>query len=425
MTTITNVTSRKRRLAQKEPEKTILIPSMAPIRQQGLVDVALEEEGYKVHFLPAENRDALEVGLRYVNNDYCHPPIDYVGQIVQALSSGDYDLGSTALLMSDPGTSCSCRGGNFMTVLKKAIADAGYSDVPVISQPFQFKDYKTEADESTFPLTFSLLKRLSLASTYGDLFEKVVYPTRPYETEPGQVDALHADWLARIESNIRNGSLKEFHANMLHIIKDFDALPRLDTVKPRIGMVGDPELVINFTSRSANIVRLLEEEDAEVVIPGMGFMSTYNILDMGHDKDEALGIDAEKFGHRYYDLCEKPLDDALRASQHFSPFCSIFDMTDAADRIAPFAHSFGNFGFMTGGKINELLKIGVNNIILFQAFNCAVNYVVGVGLVRHFKEVYPKANILSIDYDPGMSMINQINRIRLMLATAEKQLEDN
>ncbi|GAA2181372.1 hypothetical protein GCM10009785_16000 [Brooklawnia cerclae] len=400
--------------------RTVIIPSTAPVRQHGLLDVALAAEGYDVEILPADDRRALDVGTRYVNNDYCHPPIDYVGQIVEALASGRYDLRHTAIMMSDPGTACSCRGGNFMTVMRKAIVDAGFGQVPVISQPFDFKDYTTQAVPGTLPLTAGLLVRLALASTYGDLFEKVVYPTRPYEQEPGSTDRLHAQWLSRVASNIRDASFDRFRVNARAIVRDFDALPRVEVVKPRIGIVGDPQLVINFTPRSPNIVRLLEEEGAEAVVPGMGFMSTYNILDMGHGHDRALGIDAQALGHEYHDTCEKPLDDALRASEHFTPFSSIFDMVDTADELAPFAHSFGHFFFMTGGKLRELLKQGVTSIVLFQAFNCAVNYVVGAGMVKKLKLMYPAADVLSVDYDPGMSMTNQINRIRLLIAAQER-----
>jgi predicted nucleotide-binding protein (sugar kinase/HSP70/actin superfamily) len=313
----------------------------------------------------------------------------------------------------DPGADCSCRGANFFTVLEKAIIDAGFPQVPVVAQPFSFKNYATDPNESALVLTLPLMKRLLLVQTYGDLFEKVVYRTRPYETRKGLVNKLQQKWLGKIAENIRNTSFTEFRQNMYDILDEFDHLPLVETPKLKVGMVGDAELTIPFSRNTFNIATLLEEEGVEVVVPGMGFMGTYNIRDMGEHMDD--------FAEQYYQEIEKPLDDALRASKRFKGFYSIFDMADSADDIAPFANYQGTFGFMTGGKMVELLKDGINNIVLYQAFSCSINYVSGVGVNKELKRRYPKANIVNIDYDPGMSMVNQVNRIRLMITAAQKQ----
>lgn len=395
---------------------TILLPSIAPFRQNGLVNIALRASGYNAVMLPSKNLTALDKGLRFVNNEYCHPPIDYVGQIVEALESGKYDLNNTTIMILDPGTNCSCRGANFATVLRKAIYDAGYPDVPVVPMPIEFKDYETDERKSGFVLTVPLLKRLALANSYADLFEKVVYRTRPYEIKPGQIDTLHQKWIEKIKPNIENASLSDFRINMENIVKEFDNIPLLDIEKPKVGLVGDAELTINFAENgSYNIVRLLESEGVEVVVPGIGFMSTYLIGDLGDHMKE--------LSDRFYNQCEKPMDEALRASKRFRKFYSIFDMKASANQIAPFANYQGKFWFMTGGKMIELLKDNVNNIVLYQAFNCAINYVCGVGLNKEIKRQYPQANIVNIDYDPGMSMVNQVNRIKLMISNAEKDLE--
>ncbi|GAB2021486.1 2-hydroxyacyl-CoA dehydratase [Pseudolactococcus yaeyamensis] len=392
---------------------TILIPSYAPLSQNGLQDVAFRESGYHVEILPAKNFKALDIGLRYVNNEYCHPPIDYVGQLVEALQSGQYDLDNTSIFIMDPGIDCSCRGANFFTVLEKAIKDAGFGNVPVVPQPFAFKNYETDPEKSALVLTLPLMKRLLLTGAYSDLFGKVVYRTRPYEIEKGFVNRLQEKWLLKIADNIRNTSFSDFRDNMHAIIHEFDTIPLTDVKKLRVGMVGDAELTVPFSKNTFNIATLLEEEGVEVVVPGMGFFGTYNIKDMGEQMTD--------FAEQFYAEVEKPLDDALRASKRFDHFYSIFDMQDSADDVAPFANYKGTFGFMTGGKMIELLKDGIDNIVLYQAFSCSINYVSGVGINKALKHRYPKANIVNIDYDPGMSMVNQVNRIRLMISAAEKQ----
>lgn len=394
-------------------EHTILVSNYgAPIRQHGLIDVAFRAAGYNTVILPKLNTEALNLGLKYVNNDYCHPPIDYVGQIVYALNSGKYDLDKTSLMIIDPGVNCSCRGANFTTVLAKAIADAGYGDLPILDQPMSFKHYETDPTKPGVILTEELLLSLALAGSYADLFEQVVFRTRPYEVNKGEVNECYQKWLKRIEKNIVNGSFSEFRENMYAIVEEFDHIELFDIQKPKVGVVGDYGLTINFDPNSKDVVQLLENEGVEVVIPNFGFLSTYNINDMGESRAE--------LAKAYFEGCEKPMDEALRNSDRFNKFYSIFDMQEEANSMAPFSNYKNEFTFLMGGKMIELLKDGVNNIVLYQAFNCALNHVMGVGLNKGIKGRFPDANIVNIDYDPGMSMVNSINRLRLMITVAKK-----
>ncbi|MEO1768153.1 2-hydroxyacyl-CoA dehydratase [Candidatus Enterococcus ferrettii] len=400
---------------------TLLLPMLSPIHQSGLFDVALEASGYNVVCLPALDREAVNVGLKYVNNDACYPAIISIGQLVEALQSGEYDLNNVSVMMSQTGGGC--RATNYIPLLRKALADAGFGHVPVVSVSLGNKGVESNPG---FKYTLPMLKRIVVAILYGDLFERVVYRTRPYELEKGQIDALHEEWLRKVENNVRNGSLTQFNRNMKKIIKAFDTVPISDEVKPKVGVVG--EILVKYSPTANNdIVRLLEEEGAEAVVPDLvGFMnySLYNQIwkhdNMGMPKKNK---NLAEFVIKLIEIVEKPMDKALRNSERFTGIHSIYQLAEDASKILSIGNHTGEGWFLTGEMI-DLLKTGVNNIVCMQPFGCLPNHVVGKGVIKELRHQYPKSNIAAIDYDPGVSIVNQLNRIRLMMATANKMLKE-
>lgn len=416
----------------EEPEKiiftsdmakrhTLLMPMLSPIHQEGLVDLALQASGYDVVCLPAEDKEAINVGLKFVNNDACYPAIISIGQLVEALQSGKYDLNNTSVMMTQTGGGC--RATNYIPLLRKALNDAGFPQVPVVSVSMGNKGVEQNPG---FKFTLPMLKRIIVAFLYGDLFERVVYRTRPYELQKGQIDQLHEEWLKKVAKNVRNGSLTQFNRNMKKIIRDFDTVPLTDAVKPRVGVVG--EILVKYSPTANNdIVRLLEEEGAEAVVPDIiGFMnySLYNQI----WKYENLGMAKRskvlaELAIKVIEVVEKPMDKALRASQRFDGLHSIYQLADDASKILSIGNHTGEGWFLTGEMI-DLLKSDVHNIVCMQPFGCLPNHVVGKGVIKELRHQYPKANIAAIDYDPGVSLVNQLNRIRLMMATANKTLKE-
>ena len=416
----------------EEPEKivftkemrkrhTLLMPMLSPIHQEGLVDLALQASGYDVVCLPAEDKEAVNVGLKYVNNDACYPAIISIGQLVEALQSGKYDLNNTSVMMTQTGGGC--RATNYIPLLRKALNDAGFPQVPVVSVSMGNKGVEQNPG---FKFTLPMLKRIVVAFLYGDLFERVVYRTRPYELEKGQIDRLHEEWLQKVAKNVKNGSLTQFNRNMKAIIKDFDQVPLSDERKPRVGVVG--EILVKYSPTANNdIVRLLEAEGAEAVVPDIiGFMnySLYNQI----WKYENLGMAKKskvlaELAIRIIEMVEKPMDKALRASKRFEGLHSIYQLADDASQILSIGNHTGEGWFLTGEMI-DLLKTDVHNIVCMQPFGCLPNHVVGKGVIKELRHQYPKANIAAIDYDPGVSLVNQLNRIRLMMATANKTLKE-
>ncbi|GMA08967.1 2-hydroxyglutaryl-CoA dehydratase [Tetragenococcus halophilus subsp. flandriensis] len=405
----------------KEMKKrhTLLLPMLSPIHQEGLVDIALQASGYNVVCLPSQDRKAIDLGLQYVNNDACYPAIISIGQLVEALKSGKYDLNNTSVMMSQTGGGC--RATNYIPLLRKALKDAGFSYIPVVSVSMGNQGVESNPG---FKLSLPLMKRAAVAFMYGDLFERVVYRTRPYELEKGAVDCLHQTWLKKVEKNVRNGSFTQFNHNMKAIIDDFDEIPITDEIKPRVGVVG--EILVKYSQTANNdIVHLLEKEGAEAVVPDIvGFMN-YSLYNQSWKQENLGGAKKSKylveFAIKIIEKIQKPMDKALRHSNRFTGLTPIEELAESASQVLSIGNQTGEGWFLTGEMI-ELLKTEVNNIICMQPFGCLPNHVVGKSVFKELRQQYPKANITAIDYDPGVSMVNQLNRIRLMMATANKNL---
>lgn len=405
--------------AEMKSHYTLLMPMLSPIHQSGLVDIALKASGYQVVNLPVQRQHSVDEGTKYVNNDACYPAIITIGQMIEALKSGKYDLNQTAVMMSQTGGGC--RATNYIPLIRKALKDAGFPQVPVISISLG-----AQGTENTpgFKLTVPLVKRAALAFLYGDLFEKVVYRTRPYEKAPGSVDQLHDQWLQLIKTNIENGSFHEFKHNVVQIVQDFDALPLKQIQKPRVTLVG--EILVKYSPiANNNIVRLLEKEGAEVNCPEIAGFLNYSLYNQTYKHDH-LGFSLKnkilaEVAIKLINLCEKPMNNALKQSKRFTASQAIEKIAQGAEAIINLGNQTGEGWFLTGEMV-ESLQQGINNIICMQPFGCLPNHIVGKGVVKQLRSQYPKANIALIDYDPSLSTVNQLNRIRLMLATAKKNL---
>lgn len=400
---------------------TLLMPMLSPIHQEGLIDEAFRQSGYNVVLLP-EDKASINTGLKFVNNDSCYPAIISIGQLVHALESGEFDVANTSVLMTQTGGGC--RATNYIPLLRKALKDAGFSQVPVVSLSMGNKG--TEKSDG-FKLTIPLMVRVVIGALYGDLFERLVYRTRPYEITKGQVNALHAKWLAKAKHNMKSGSIFEFNRNMKQIIREFDTTPLRDIQKPRVGVVG--EILVKYSKTANNdIVSIIESEGAEAVVPDIiGFMN-YSLYNQIWKSDHlGTGKKAKYFARTFINLLEmveKPMNKALKASNRFDGIHSIDALAADTQKIISIGNHTGEGWFLTGEMI-ELLQDGVDNIVCLQPFGCLPNHIVGKGMIKELRRQYPRANIAPIDYDPSVSVVNQLNRIRLMMATAKKQLKQD
>ena len=405
----------------KEMKKnyTILCPNMSPIHFE-ILEPAFRASGYQLVVLPDKKKESLEMGLKYVNNDACYPSLIVVGQLMSALLSGKYDISKTALLISQTGGGC--RATNYIGFIRRALEKAGHPEVPVIS--VNLNGIETNPG---FKITLPLAVRGVYGAVFGDIFMRVLYATRPYEAVPGSADALHEKWKKQCIEFCSKGypSHRLFKQMCRQIIQEFDELPRTDVKKPRVGIVG--EILVKFSPVANNdLVKLLEAEGAEAVMPDLLDFMLYCFKN-GEFKTEKLGkkTSTRLIGHcgiRFIEFLRKPAREALEKSRHFLPQANIDHMAEMSDRFVSQGNQTGEGWFLTGEML-ELIESGTTNILCTQPFGCLPNHIVGKGVIKELRNQYPKANIVAIDYDPGASEVNQLNRIKLMLSTAFKNLE--
>ena len=398
---------------------TLLCPQMSPIHFD-LIEPAIRAFGYQVEVLKNDSRSAIDVGLQYVNNDACYPSLIVIGQIMDALLSGKYDLNHTAVFMTQTGGGC--RASNYIGFIRRALEKAGIPQVPVVS--VNANGMETNPG---FSITPGLLTKAMQAVVYGDIFMRVLYATRPYEKEPGSADALHETWKKRCIKSLskRSADMMEFGRNLRGIIRDFDNLPRLDIKKPKVGIVG--EILVKFSPLANNhIVELLESEGAEAVMPDLMDFLLYCFYNSNFKAEHLGGKQSSAWlcnmGISLLEYFRKTARKELEKSEHFTPPSRIRTLAEMAEKYVSLGNQTGEGWFLTGEML-ELIHSGVENIVCTQPFGCLPNHIVGKGVIKELRKDYPQANIIAVDYDPGASEVNQLNRIKLMLATAQKNLK--
>ncbi len=397
---------------------TILCPQMSPIHFD-IIEPAFRKAGYHFAVLDNDGREAVDVGLKYVNNDACYPSLIVVGQIMQALLSGKYDLSRTAVIISQTGGGC--RATNYIGFIRRALEKAGMPQIPVISINLSGLE-----SNPGFKITTDLALRALYGIVFGDLFMRCLYRMRPYEAVPGSADALHEKLRKECQEFVASAHPTYFGYRKLckKIITEFDYLEITNAKKPTVGIVG--EILVKFLPAANNyLVDLLESEGAQAVVPDLldfllycFYNQIYKAEFLGTSRKSArnarLGIWAlEKFrGYARKQLAQ---------SRHFIPPARIEELVKNASSIVSIGNQTGEGWFLTGEML-ELIESGTKNIVCAQPFGCLPNHVVGKGVIKELRRQHPGTNIVAIDYDPGASEVNQLNRIKLMLSTAHKNL---
>ena len=405
----------------KEMRKTytILCPQMSPMHFE-LLEPAFRASGYNIAVLPNDNKQAVDVGLKYVNNDACYPSLMVVGQIMEAILSGDYDTDHLAVIITQTGGGC--RASNYIGFIRRALKKAGYAHIPVISLNLSGLE-----ENPGFKLTPVLVLRGIYALVLGDIFMKCVYRMRPYEAVPGSANAMHRKWAEIAKQFLAQAypSRSGFKKLCRDIIRDFDRLEIREVKKPKVGVVG--EILVKFLPAANNyLVELLESEGAEAVVPDLLDFLMYCFYNQNF-KVSHLGMEKSKakignLGIRALEWFRAPATKAFESSRHFAPPTPIEKLAEMASGIVSLGNQTGEGWFLTGEML-ELIHSGTENIVCTQPFACLPNHVVGKGVIKELRRLYPQSNVVAIDFDPGASEVNQLNRIKLMLSTANKNLE--
>ncbi len=402
---------------------TILCPQMSPIHFDLLLP-AFRAAGYKMEIPEVSNTDIINSGLRFVNNDACYPSLIVVGQIMHAVESGKYDMSKTAILISQTGGGC--RASNYIGFIRRALEKAGYPQVPVIS----INMVGLEKNPG-FKFTPELLQRGLYGLVFGDIFMRCLYRVRPYEAVAGSANAMHEKWkkeVIRFLTQDRKFLSHRAYKNLCReIIRDFDHLPMKDIKKPRVGVVG--EILVKFHPVANNyLVDLLEQEGAEAVVPDLMDFILYSCYNANF-KTDVLGFSKKSkhmnnLGIKALEWLRSAACDEFEKSEHFDAPAHIEDLARYAEEIVSTGNQTGEGWFLTGEML-ELIHNNVPNIVCTQPFGCLPNHIVGKGVIKKLRHQNPLSNIVAIDYDPGASEVNQLNRIKLMLSTAQKNLKQH
>ena len=400
-------------------EYTILVPDMLPIHFEIMKYVFLNE-GYKMELLRTENPEIKQLGLRYVHNDTCYPALLVIGQFLDALESGRYDVNRTALLIMQTGGGC--RASNYIHLLRKALEKAGYGQVPVIS----FNLTGVELN-SGFAMTVPVIRRCTAAVIYGDLLMLLSNQTKAYEVNKGDTNAMIARWVREITDQFKRSrgfGFKDMKENFGKIIAEFAAIPLNKVPKVKVGIVG--EIYVKYASfANNNLEKFLEEQDCEVMVPGLlGFLMfkvDARIQDVRLYGGSWLKLKVATLLLNYFKKVEKAFMDCVNKYPVFTQLSSYEDTKPLVEGLIGIGNRMGEGWFLPAEMI-ELVKHGYENIVCTQPFGCLPTHVCGKGMIHKIKEMYPRANIVPIDYDPGATKVNQENRIKLMLSVAREAM---
>ena len=392
---------------------TILAPQMAPIHFE-LIKHVLTRYGYNLVIPETNKNDAINAGLQYVHNDMCYPAIVVIGQMLAALKSGKYDPDHTSIVLFQ--TCGECRATNYMSLMRRALKNAGFPKVPV------FACYGLEKDG--FTLNPEGYIEVAKAIVYGDLLQNVTNRMRPYELIPGSTDRLYNKWIARCEDELDHGSYFKYKKTIRELVKEFDAIPLVPNLwKPKVGVVG--EILVEYHPVANNhLERVLAREGAEVVMPELSNFMMYMGFD-GISKHDLLdGSWLRKAGGKMFirvaEFFLSPMRKALEQSKHFTAPCSIYKVAELASQHVSLGNIAGE-GWLLPGEIAKLMEEGVRNVVCLQPWACLPNHIMGKGVFREIRRTYEDANLVAMDCDAGASEVNQLNRLKLMLSVAKEK----
>ena len=402
----------------KDAGYTILCPQMAPIHFD-LIKEVFRASGYNLELLPSTDRGAVEAGLRYVNNDICYPSILVTGQIMEAIESGRYDLSKTAVVITQTGGGC--RATNYIALIRKALRDSGHADIPVIS----LSAVKLDEENPGFKLTPTMLKAAVYSVLFGDVMMQMLYRCRPYEATPGAANQLFEQFMDRARKLAPAFNRRNFTKLSREAIRAFDTMPLVgEGTKPRVGVVG--EILVKFHPTANNhVVDVIEAEGCEAVVPGLLDFFLYSMSNATVQKNELgssavtrAGMDA---AIGLVDWMRKPVEEMLEQSERFERPEPISAMAQKATQVLSLCNNMGE-GWLLTAEMLDLIDHGAPNIICTQPFACLPNHVVGKAVIKELRRQHPESNIVAVDYDPGASEVNQLNRIKLMISVAKENL---
>lgn len=404
---------------EMKSDYTLLIPTMLPIHFS-LIQKLLIQYGYKTEFLDYRGSEVSATGLKFVHNDTCYPATLVIGELIQAVLSGEYDTHKIALVITQTGGGC--RASNYLYLLKKALKKAGYGYIPVLS--LNFSGLKSQPG---FKFSISQFYGMLKCCIYGDLIMLLKNQCRPYEKNKGETDSLVKFWVEKLGdefNNKRNLKYSNVKRNLEKIVHSFAKIERTNEVKPKVGIVG--EIFVKYSPLGNNDLEdFLQREGAEVYVPGLLDFMLYFVCNNMFDT-KLYGVRKKtafisKIAYKFLIKKEQDIIDAVKTESVFAPPTLFSHTLKLREGYISEGVKMGE-GWLLTAEMIELIERGINNIICTQPFGCLPNHIAGKGMMKEIRKRNPEANIIAIDYDASASKINQENRIKLMLANAKEKL---
>ena len=394
---------------------TILVPNMLPVHFK-LVMSVMRTYGFKMELLETTGKQISEAGLKYTHNDTCYPAILVIGQFIDALESGKYDPHKTALIMFQTGGGC--RASNYISLIRKALAKAGYGYVPVIS--FSLLGLENHPG---FKLSVKMLMSMFYAAAYGDLMMSLANQTKPYEKNKGDTERLCREYTERLGDELGSGRKAKYRDvldNCRRMTEDFAKIPLEKREAVRVGIVG--EIFVKYSPLANNgLEDFLISEGAEPVVPGLldfCLFFIYNeVAEFGLYRMKVLAHPVFKIAYKKLCAFKREINGIIKEQGSFRPWTEFEDVVKIAKSVINTAVKMGE-GWLLTPEMIELAESGCPNIVCTQPFGCLPNHICGKGMMKPIKEMLPGVNIVAIDYDAGASRVNQENRLKLMLANA-------
>ncbi|MDO5154856.1 MAG: 2-hydroxyacyl-CoA dehydratase [Eubacteriales bacterium] len=401
-------------MRRKPSQKTLLIPAMLDAHFP-LLKYAFYSGKYYPVVMDA-SKDIVHYGLKYVHNDLCYPGILIVGQILETLNSGKYDVNQTVIL--EPQAGDACRGSNYIPMIRKALDQAGFAQVPIISLNVTGVERKHR-----LPITYAMLKKAVAGAFYGDMLMILKNQVLPYEKCTGQTEELYQQWMTKLSKDIEKGmhlSFREMKRKYCDIAQSFAKIPRVDRTIPKIGIIG--ELYIKYCHLGNwDLEAYLQSQDCEYSINGMTwyalyYVDTHLLSEGGVVREDIMGRFCKLVYHKFLDLQQTMVAAIKEEGLYCMDAYDVFKQK--ADGYVTYQCSIGD-GWLIGAEFVNHVQNGYNRIICGQPFGCLPSHVCGRGLYPALRRSFPDAQYISVDYDASGTDALVKSRIRMLLAFSE------
>ena len=392
-------------------ESILFVPAMLDMHFPLLKYAFYSKNYYPV--IMSNKEDITEIGLRYINHDMCYPITLIAGQMIKELDSGKYDINRVKLLMPTAGDAC--RGANYIGVLRRAVDDAGYENVPILTLNVRGVD-----PDNMMKFDINMAWRAMFGMYYCDMLMVLLYQTRPYEKEKGLADKCWNKWIDKLSDDIISGknlSFKNIHNNYQLMCEDFKKIKDEGSQekKEAIGLIG--ELYVKYCSLGNwDVVEYVEKNGAEIHVSPLSYYALYYMDTHMFETINPISVGAGGV-MKVLEKIQKDMVETLKKYDFFTlpPFRQF---KEEAEGYVNYNVHTGD-GWLIGAEAVGYIKNGIEKVYAAQPFGCMVSHCAGRGLYPSLTRKLKKGRIVSSDVDASSSRMNYYNRLLMLIQSKE------